>query len=79
MNLLHRGDLHIYDSPRHVERPSPVRFANPDLVTDHPNAPQLVPVAPGNWALYNFDVDRAGVLAEIGEMIDAVLAGRAVA
>ena len=79
MNLLHRGDLHIYDSPRYVERPSPVRFANPDLVTDHPDAPQLVPVAPGNWALYNFDVDRAGILAEIGETIDAVLAGRAVA
>ena len=56
-----------------------MRFANPDLVTDHPDAPQLVPVAPGNWALYNFDVDRAGILAEIGETIDAVLAGRAVA
>ncbi len=76
-NLTSRGDLHIYDNPSYMQDPSPLIFPEPDLVTDVPDAPQLVPVQPGNWGLYNFSIDEARMLPEIGAFIDRTVAARA--
>jgi len=76
-NLLSRGDLHIYDDPRYMQDPTPLLFPDPALVTDEPDATQLVPVSPGNWGLYNFSLDEARLLPEIGSFIDRTVAARA--
>lgn len=76
-NLLQRGDLHIYDDPAYMQDPSPLVFPDPDLITDEPEAAQLVPVAPGDWALFNFRVDQARLLPEIGMFIDRAMEVRA--
>jgi hypothetical protein len=75
-NLLRRGDLHIYDAERFMEAPTPLRFIDPGLVTDEPDAPLLVNVAPGNASFFNFRVDEARLFPQIGEMIEQVLTGR---
>ncbi len=76
-NLLHRGDLHIYDDPKYMQDPSPLIFANPELVTDIPDAVQLVPVAPGAWALFNFQLDTPRIITDIDGFIDRSLAAGA--
>lgn len=76
-NLLRRGDLHIYDDPAYMQDPSPLIFPDPELITDDPDAVQLVPVAPGAWALFNFHVDRARLLPEIGAFIERSMQVRA--
>ena len=76
-NLTSRGDLHIYDNPSYMQDPSPLIFPEPDLVTDIPDATQLVPVEPGNWGLYNFSIDEARMLPEIAAFIDRTVAARA--
>ena len=74
-NLLHRGDLHIYDAPRYMEAPSRLRFIDPDAVTDRPDVPLLVDVAPGNASFFNFQVDEARVFPQVREMIEQSLDG----
>ena len=76
-NLTSRGDLHIYDNPSYMQDPTPLVFPAPELVDDVPDARQLVPVAAGNWGLYNFSIDEARMLPEIGAFIDRVVASRA--
>ena len=63
-NLLHRDDLHIYDSPQYMESPTPLLFADPAAVVDDPDAPRLVPVSLGNPFFANFRVDHGRVLAQ---------------
>ncbi len=76
-NLLHRDDLHIYDSPRHMEAPTALLFADPAGVVDDPDAPRLVPVSAGNPFFANFRVDHARVLAQFRTLLDQVMAERA--
>lgn len=75
-NLLHRGDLHIYDDPKYMQDPSPLLFADPELVTDVPDAVQLVPVAPGAWALFNFQLDTPRILEDIDSFIRSAVETR---
>ena len=72
-NLLHRGDLHIYDAPRTMEAPTRLRFIDPDAVTDRPDVPLLVDVAPGNASFFNFQVDEARLFPQVREMIEQSL------
>lgn len=65
MNLLHRGDLHIYDLPDHMEAPTRLRFPDPDSVADEPDSVPLVDVARDSWALFNFSVDESVVIPDI--------------
>ncbi len=74
-NLLHRGDLHIYDAPRTMEAPTRLRFIDPDAVTDRRDAPLLVDVAPGNASFFNFEVDETRLFPQVREMIEQSLAG----
>ncbi len=74
-NLLHRGDLHIYDAPRTMETPSRLRFIEADAVTDRPDVPLLVDVAPGNASFFNFQLDEARLFPQVREMIEQSLAG----
>ncbi len=74
-NLLHRGDLHIYDAPRTMEAPSRLRFIDPDAVTDRPDVPLLVDVVPGNASFFNFQVDEARLFPQVREMIEQSLSG----
>ena len=75
-NLLHRDDLHIYDSPRNMEAPTTLLFADPSCVVDDPDAPRLVPVSLGNPFFANFCLDHARVLAQFGGLLEQVMAGR---
>ena len=72
-NLLHRGDLHIYDAPRYMEAPTRLRFVDPDAITDRPDVPLLVDVAPGNASFFNFQVDEARLFPQVREMIEQSL------
>ncbi len=75
-NLMHRADLHIYDAPRFMEAPTLLRFIEPDLVEDQPEAPLLVNVAPGQASFFNFRLDQGRLFAQVGEMIEHSLATR---
>ncbi len=75
-NLLHRDDLHIYDSPRNMEAPTTLLFADPACVVDDPDAPRLVPVSAGNPFFANFRVDHARVLAQFGGLLEQVMRDR---
>jgi len=77
VNLLHRIDLHIYDDPRNMEAPTELRFINAGLVTDRPEAPLLVNVAPGNATFFNFDLDEPAVLTEATGLIARFAPGAA--
>ncbi len=74
-NLMHGGDLHVYDRAPFVEDSSPMRLASAHLITDRPDVAPLVPGAADDRGLCNFDVDHAGILAEIREVIDRIVAG----
>ncbi len=74
-NLLHRGDLHIYDAPRTMESPTRLRFIDPDTVTDRPDVPLLVDVVPGNASFFNFQVNEARLFPQVREMIEQSLSG----
>ncbi len=75
-NLLHRDDLHIYDSPRTMEAPTTLLFANPASVVDDPDAPRLVPVSLDNPFFANFRVDHARVLAQFRGLLEQVMTAR---
>ena len=75
-NLLHRDDLHIYDSPRTMESPTALLFADPACVVDDPDAPRLVPVSADNPFFANFRVDHARVLAQFRGLLEQVMAER---
>ena len=72
-NLMHRADLHIYDAPRFMEAPTRLRFVEPDLVEDQPEAPLLVNVAPGHTSFFNFRLDEERLFPLLGEMIEQSL------
>ena len=74
-NLLGRPDLHIYDSPRHLEDPTPVLFVAPEAVQDDPEAGLLVPM-PGQPLYFNFHLDAEQVVPAIGRMLAETLAAR---
>lgn len=76
-NLLHRDDLHIYDSPQYMEAPTQLLFADPAAVVDDPDAPRLVPVSLGNPFFANFRVDHGRVLAQFRGLVDEVMAASA--
>ncbi len=78
-NLLHRPDLHIYDSPECMEAPTELAFVDPALVEDDPNAPQLVDVGPGQPSFFNFVVKHGPVIWQFLRLVDASLARRPVA
>ena len=73
-NLLHRDDLHIYDSPQYMETPTPLLFADPAAVVDDPDALRLVPVSLGNPFFANFHVDHGRVLAQFRGLLNEVMA-----
>ncbi len=75
-NLMRRADLHIYDSQHFMEVPTPLRFIEPDLVEDQPEAPLLVNVAPGQASFFNFRLDEQRLFPQVGEMIEQSLAMR---
>ncbi len=75
-NLMRRADLHIYDAPRYMETPTRLRFIDPELVEDQPEAPLLVDVAPGQASFFNFRLDEGRLFAQVGEMIEQSLASR---
>ncbi|WP_428390585.1 hypothetical protein [Lichenicoccus sp.] len=56
-----QGDLLIYNDPRFVEAPSPMRFVEPDFVSDAPG--------PSGFRA-NFRIDRQGLQKGIDELID---------
>lgn len=76
-NLLHRDDLHIYDSPQYMETPTQLLFADPAAVVDDPDAARLVPVSLSNPFFANFHVDHGRVLAQFRGLLDEVMAQRA--
>jgi len=69
-NLHNRTDLHIYSAPEITEDPAPIEFVDPAHVTDHPDAPVLIPIGaahkPSNM---NFEVDEPAVFQAIALMI----------
>ncbi len=71
-NLLLRAALHIYSDPLYMEAPAPIRFIDPELVTDDPEATLLVRGAPGDPGSFNFHVDVEAMLAEIGRFTDGL-------
>ncbi len=75
-NLLHRDDLHIYDSTRTMEAPTTLLFADPASVVDDPQAPRLVPVSLDNPFFANFRVDHARVLGQFRDLLEQVMAAR---
>ena len=75
-NLLHRDDLHIYDSERTMEAPTALLFADPACVVDDPEAPRLVPVSLDNPFFANFRLDHARVLAQFATLLQQVMATR---
>ena len=75
-NLLHRDDLHIYDSERTMEAPTALLFADPACVVDDPEAPRLVPVSLDNPFFANFRLDHARVLAQFATLLEQVTATR---
>ncbi len=75
-NLLHRGDIDIYHSPRYMETPAPIEFVDPALVTDLPDSPPLVPVGLGQPSFFNFRLDEDAVLSAIGRFVETLLAER---
>ena len=75
-NLLHRDDLHIYDSPQYMETPTRLLFADPAAVVDDPDAPRLVPVSLSNPFFANFHVDHGRVLAQFRGLLTEVMAQR---
>ncbi len=74
-NLLSRPDLHIYDSPRYVEDPSPMLFVAPEAVEDDPEAGLLLPI-PGQPLYSNFRLDEEQVVQAIGRMLAETVAAR---
>lgn len=74
-NLLHRNDLHIYDAPNYMEDPSVLEFADPDAITDQPDAPQLINVGAGQSSFYNFTIDEDRVLPHIMAMVERNIPG----
>ena len=75
-NLIHRRDLHIYNSDRFMEAPTLLRFPDPDLVMDRPEAPLLINVVPGDPSFFNFEIEEAKLFPQIAEMIEQSLAAR---
>ena len=73
-NLLHRDDLHIYDSPQYMEAPTTLLFADPAAVVDDPGAPRLVPVSLDNPFFFNFRVDHSRVLEQFRVLLDEIMA-----
>ena len=69
-NLERKGDLRIYDEARYMEAPSPVAFLPAALVRDTPGTAMLIPFAEPTYG--NFDLDEAGVRAEIRGLLAAV-------
>ncbi len=76
-NLGHRADLHIYDASSFTESPTPLCFIPPELVTDRPEAPLLVDVAPGQQSFFNFEVDEAALFPQIAALIRRSMGHRA--
>ncbi len=74
-NLLGRPDLHIYDSPRYLEDPTPMVFVSVDAVTDDPDVPCVVPM-PGQPLYFNFRLDEDQVIPAIGRMLAETVATR---
>ena len=72
-NTTHRTDLHIYHSPQFMESPSELAFADVSFVQDHPNAPLLVDVGPGQPSFFNFKVDHQEFLLSIINFIKSRL------
>ncbi len=74
-NLLGRDDLHIYDAPRTIERPSRLLFVDPDAVEDDAGAPRLVAVssAENDPHFANFRVDHARVLSQFGVLVETLM------
>lgn len=66
-NLLHRVDLHIYDSPAYMESPAPIDFVADAQVHDAPAAVQLLPLPGESFA--NFHVDESGVFAVLQRLL----------
>ncbi len=74
-NLQGRPDLHIYDSPRYVEDPSPMIFVAAEAVEDDPAASLLVPM-PGQPLYFNLHLDAEQVVPAIGRMLAETVAKR---
>ena len=75
-NLMRRDDLHIYDSPKYMEQPSTLLFADPAGIIDEPESPRLVPVSPGNPFFSNFRLDHARVVEQFHGLLREVMAQR---
>ena len=73
-NLLLRGDLHIYDAPQYMERPTRLLFAEADAIEDDTDAPSLVPVVADHPLFANFRADHGRVLAQFAGLIEEQLA-----
>ena len=72
-SLRHKGDVNIYHSPEFVEAPSPLTLATPEVITDRPAAPVLVPMDPVHAPYYvNYEVDIDAAAREIGKAMDAL-------
>jgi hypothetical protein len=69
---LARETLHIYSDPACTEDPAPIRFVDPGLVTDLPDAPLLLPLRT-DVGLVNFEIARSAVLADIGAFLDGLI------
>jgi len=69
-NLQNRTDLHIYSAAEITEDPTSIEFVDPALVTDHPDAPLLIPVGGDhNPSNMNFEIDEPLVFQAITSMI----------
>ena len=64
-NLLHRPDIHIYNSSRFMDTPTSLLFVDKNAVEDDPTAQQLLQVGGGHPTFYNFNVDESAVFPAI--------------
>jgi hypothetical protein len=78
-NLLHREDLHIYDSADYMEDPAPIEFIDAGLVHDMPDAPILQRyVLQDARSTANFHTDRDGLSEAVRRLCVAGLQTQAV-
>ena len=71
---LARPAVHIYSDERYMERPTQTRFIDAALVTDEPDAEQLVAVS-SDPGLYNFSVDIPATLRDISSFLNGLRVG----
>ena len=68
--LQNKGDLHIYDSEKYMERPTEIRFIEPKHVFDLEDEPVLIQVFnPHHPMYYNFKVNMGALYKEIETLL----------